>query len=225
MTETNLKKIMAAKGISKVELANRVGVTRQAVGLWEKSGRFSSSTLPKVAEALGVSVGELLGDAVTDGAPVVRVVPDSHPRAGFRRIPCHQPLDTGAIREGREIVDGYFDFAEWFLRGIAWPDIEGLELWSSGVGNSMSPTITNRALFLVDTHQKTITSSGGIYCVIVNDCLMIRRLQLVPEAEKVRVTADNPNYRDILLGYSGNGKMEDSRIIGRVVYIFNGSAA
>lgn len=48
----------AEHGLTQAELARRVGVTRQAVGLWE-SGDFRPRPVARIAEALGITDSEL----------------------------------------------------------------------------------------------------------------------------------------------------------------------
>ena len=56
MLSENLQALRKAKGLSQVELAERIHVVRQTVSKWEKGLRL--------AEVLGTTVSALLGDAV-----------------------------------------------------------------------------------------------------------------------------------------------------------------
>jgi HTH-type transcriptional regulator/antitoxin HipB len=50
------------KGLSQIELAAAVGVTKQAVSLWEKNeSGIVNSTLERVAKAFGVSMERFWG--------------------------------------------------------------------------------------------------------------------------------------------------------------------
>ena len=62
MFSENLKVIRKAKGYTQEELAIRIHVVRQTVGKWEKGLSVpDADTLIKIADALEVSVSELLG--------------------------------------------------------------------------------------------------------------------------------------------------------------------
>lgn len=52
------------KGISKTEMARIAGVSKQAVSGWFKTGRISKESALALADAAGVSVPWLLGEAV-----------------------------------------------------------------------------------------------------------------------------------------------------------------
>ena len=58
----NIKKMRLALGISQVELAKRLGVTKQCVSNWENDNILPSvDMLIKIAQFFSVSTDELLG--------------------------------------------------------------------------------------------------------------------------------------------------------------------
>jgi len=61
----NLKTIRRARGLSQVDLGEVLGVTRQTVYNWETGQAWpSAEMLPRIAEALGCSIGELFGETI-----------------------------------------------------------------------------------------------------------------------------------------------------------------
>jgi len=65
MLAENLKVLRKQKGFSQEELAVRINVVRQTVSKWEKGLSVpDADALVKLAEVLGVSTGELLGEEV-----------------------------------------------------------------------------------------------------------------------------------------------------------------
>ena len=60
---TNILRIMENKKVTQKQMADYIGVTEQKISDW-KAGRLKSYTkhLNKMAECLGVSVDELLGN-------------------------------------------------------------------------------------------------------------------------------------------------------------------
>jgi transcriptional regulator with XRE-family HTH domain len=72
-----LETLLKARGMSRSELARRVGVTRQAVSLWfqQETANIQSRHLLRVSEVLGVSAEELV-----------------------RPLPCFEPDIHGRLR-------------------------------------------------------------------------------------------------------------------------------
>lgn len=55
-----IKELRMKKGISQQELADRIGTTQAAVGLWEIGARIPrADKLPKLAEILDCSIADL----------------------------------------------------------------------------------------------------------------------------------------------------------------------
>lgn len=68
----NLQAARRAKGLSQKTLAEKIGVSRQALGKWEKDIALPGlDNLQAAAQVLGVSVDTLLGTGCTDPAPAV----------------------------------------------------------------------------------------------------------------------------------------------------------
>lgn len=58
---TELKRLRKSKGITQEQLADKVGVSPQAVSKWEISSYPDAQLLPAIADALGVTIDELYG--------------------------------------------------------------------------------------------------------------------------------------------------------------------
>ena len=70
-------------GLSQEELADRIGVPQQTIAFWERSGKTPrSEALPRLAEALGVSIEMVLGEE--DGAAPVKK--KGGPEGKLRRV-------------------------------------------------------------------------------------------------------------------------------------------
>lgn len=68
----NLQAARKAKGLSQETLAEKIGVSRQALGKWEKDIALPGlDNLQAAAQVLGVSVDTLLGTGCADPAPAV----------------------------------------------------------------------------------------------------------------------------------------------------------
>ncbi|MDE2334328.1 MAG: XRE family transcriptional regulator [Rhodospirillales bacterium] len=60
----NLERLMAARGLSRRQLAQRLGITQQAVGQWFRAVEptFPAHRIQDICAILGVTPNELLGD-------------------------------------------------------------------------------------------------------------------------------------------------------------------
>ncbi len=56
-----IKKARKASGMTQEQLADKIGVSTQAVSKWESSGYPDASLLPTIAEALGITIDTLFG--------------------------------------------------------------------------------------------------------------------------------------------------------------------
>ena len=59
MTEIRIKDIMSAKGFTNTSLAEKMGVTKQAVGKMVKAESLTLITLQKIADALDVPIWQM----------------------------------------------------------------------------------------------------------------------------------------------------------------------
>lgn len=107
-------------------------------------------------------------------------------------------------------VNGFWSFPEVVKAG--WrnmPHVYAVPV----VGDSMDPTLTSGSYVFIDmTH--TIPSPEDIYACDFGDGLAIKRLQLVPRSDKIKIISDNERYADHEL------LREDVRVYGRVVAWF-----
>lgn len=105
-----IRRLREAAGLSKAELAKRVGVSDVAVGYWEsgESKTVNSANLVSLGIALGISVSDLLDDpmAVDRDEGVARVAELIAERdelvAVLRR--CYQYIVTGEDRREAAIA-------------------------------------------------------------------------------------------------------------------------
>lgn len=66
MTDSNLRRLRLAAGLTLRELARQIGEHPSNVSYWERTGHPPrSNVLAAIAEALGVSVDEVLGQSKT----------------------------------------------------------------------------------------------------------------------------------------------------------------
>jgi phage repressor protein C with HTH and peptisase S24 domain len=76
-------------------------------------------------------------------------------------------------------------------------------------GDSMEPTLLSGDMILVDHSKNFIDPQGGIYAIVMEDMIMIKRLQVLGQG-RIRVVSDNLHYEPIEMNADAliiNGKV------------------
>lgn len=225
------------KGLTQAVIAKHFEIDRVSVTQWEgDTTRPDPDKIPELARLLGTTIDWLLEGV---GAPPSAIVgsydPDSPPEGSpdDRTDERPQPQIAGDVAnlnlrgglglgspEGVEIndegqiyadhVNGFWSFPPVVKAG--WRNMP--QVYSIPVeGDSMEPTLTSGSYVFVDmTH--TVPTPEDIYACDYGDGLTIKRLQLVPRTDKIRVMSDNARYTDYEL------RREEVRVYGRVVAWF-----
>ncbi|WP_282093075.1 S24 family peptidase [Epibacterium ulvae] len=81
-------------------------------------------------------------------------------------------------------------------------------------GDSMSPTMEERDLLMIDTSTADDPLFGGVYAFSFEDALFVKRLQKMPNG--ILATSDNKEYERFTIPAADLGKFN---LIGRVVWI------
>lgn len=199
-----IRRFMAARGLRPKPWAIRAGLDPKTLAnfLNGKSESLTHTSLAKLANAEGVTVGEIIGER----APRPRAV-------AVRGIKVSAAAGGGAeiIEEEDEAEPFYFrrSFIDRVSRGGAG------NLAVIGItGDSMEPTFRNDDVVLLDMSQTNIASVSGIYCVLYGGGLVVKRVDVIPgERPKVRIRSDNKAAYDPI-----ETDAEDVRIIGRVIW-------
>lgn len=107
-------------------------------------------------------------------------------------------------------TDGYWSFPD----GIRdrWRNM-GATYALPVVGDSMAPTLPDGAVVFVDTSHK-VPSPADLYAVDYGDGLMVKRVELIPQTENVRIISDNDRYQTYELA------RETVNVFGRIVAWF-----
>jgi hypothetical protein len=102
-------------------------------------------------------------------------------------------------------------FSRAWLRGFTRSAPEQL-FWAAGDGDSMEPTIRSGEVMLIDTAQKTMSISEGIWAVAIGDVGMIKRLH-VPGKGRVQLISDNGRIPPAEVAE------DEVHIVGRVIAV------
>ncbi len=205
--ESVLLKLMREKGISQKRLANRTGVTRQAVSGWLKGAKPRGMRLRAAAEVLGVELWDLTGILAEPGEGE-----------------CVQVLGFEALC-GTGVVPGPAPRVRWVeLRGDFLRSLPGVTPASSfGIvrarGKAMEPAVPEGAYALIDRSQRD-PRSGGIFCLFVGERFCLGRVASGPLGAEALEFDDPAEPALPLLGESP----ARSEVVGRLVCVLERSA-
>jgi phage repressor protein C with HTH and peptisase S24 domain len=206
-------------------LAREMKVSPSAFRKWLKGeAEPSRERLVALAHAAGVSVAWL---AEGEGAePVFEPVPG--PR---RRNPsglAEEPPDWGnfvllpkrpeAAAAGGETPPApsgneYLALRQDWIRSVCRVEPENLRL-ELAVGESMTPTIKNGSILLIDSTDKQI-HSFGVYVLEVNGERLVKRVQRKHDGSLVLIS-DNAAYQPDMVPAANR---DDVAVLGRVVWV------
>lgn len=196
------------------------GVTRGAVGNWERDQGIKEENLEAISKTTGVSF-EWLATGRGDMDPSQNVAPIPKP-SNMVRIPdlnLFGALGGGGLLEVISAVDsgmptdpdqlrGFWTFPEYMVR--AFRNVRGIYAWEVR-GDSMEPTLAGGSVVFVDTEQNLLPPDD-IYALDAGDGLVVKRLKLVPRSPHIDVISDNKERYpvDRLL-------REEVRVYGRII--------
>ena len=192
--------------LTQSELAQRVGVSRSTIAMWETGGsQPDNDALRVMADAMGVSTDYLLGrtdqprPAVDWDAAGILQLPDTVPVPLVGDIACGTPILAEQNIEDYLQVPSYVH-ASFCLRCH---------------GDSM----INARIFdgdLVFIRKQDAVDDGEIAAVLIGDEATLKRVRKLPG--KLVLSPCNPMYDDMI--YQG-AELDDVRILGKAVYFIS----
>ena len=106
MLSTQIKELRTQRGMSQEELAEVIGVTQQAVGLWERNkGLPEAKNLIKLADYFKIPLEALLNSEIKPSNPIPKQKP-SLTDGEKELIKKYRQLDNG----GKKAVENCLDF-------------------------------------------------------------------------------------------------------------------
>jgi phage repressor protein C with HTH and peptisase S24 domain len=215
--KNKLGDIMRERHVTQQELAQALGVSRQAISYWIHADRLTSDTAAKLAAHFQISLGALFGAEESNGEQMIRVTGIEPPPPGYVRVKVFEVFGScGFGAHNDDLVKGAVDVAMWFAQSL--PGVTALDRLEiiSSTGDSMSPTIENKSLVFVDRNQTAIRD--GVFCLRIGDELYIKRIMRNIDGT-LTLISDNPLYPPKNID---RADLPQTAIIGRVVYAFNG---
>lgn len=183
MDNSRIVSARKALGWTQQDLAERLGVTQQAVQRYEKQARdLKSSVLVDLSRELGVSVSYLLG--LDDSPSVLPVAP-----APSRMVPVVGRVAAGEAREAIERNDRSQSVTDELLRLCGDPVMVEVS------GNSMNRLFPDGALLLVDRAAEV--RNGDVAAVFVNgDDVTVKRVYFERGSVRLHPESYDQEYRD-----------------------------
>lgn len=209
-----IAKLRADLGLSQSELARRANVSQATIAKLEKGFTSGSSHIHRIARELGTTPQYLTGetDDPSEGAlplPTPDLLSDQLGVVEIKEIDltygmgaCY--LDVPVIAESR-----HFSLAWVRLYTNSSPD---KLFFARGIGDSMSPTLLDSDMVLIDTAQQMPRMADQIWAIAYGQVGMIKRLRPMPDGS-VKILSDNDR---VPAEIAVDGEMH---IIGRVVAV------
>lgn len=201
---TRISEIADAVG-GNSDLAKICGVSEGTIRNWRNgASEPTASNLIDIARAGGVTVERLV-----TGTP-----PAGQDDAEFILVPRYNvdaSAGAGSVVE-RESEIGRLAFRrDWLAqKGLTTANLAIIRV----KGDSMSPTVRDGSLVLVDTRQERV-AEDGIYIIMKDGHLVAKRLQVDFAASGVYIRSDNPKYDPQHLDKDAAA---DLYVIGRVIW-------
>lgn len=222
----NLKDLMdAVAGMNPTKLSKETGVNQSTIwrvlkGKIEDPG---TDVLAPLANRFRVSIAQLRGETVIDLHTVAEEAPTYGAVVTLRVYGAEASAGTGRLPNEHDTVVGSMQVSqEWLRRNV--PGITSSKNLAviTALGGSMEPTFKDGDILLVDRGVDEV-KVDTIYVLTRSDSsksgeLFVKRLQRKLNGDLL-IKSDNQLFEDELLPAKD---LPDIRVLGRVVYIWNG---
>lgn len=199
-----LKSLRKGEKLNQTELAQMIGVSRSAIGMYESGKREPDfATLERIADCFNVSIDYLHGKD-----PLPRRFYEPTVTGSYTSFPVIGDIAAGYNRLAFEDWNSEtVDIPNSYLRGRDKSEFFVLRV----VGSSMYPMYQegDRVLIL---RQETLNRSGDIGALIYNDeYATLKKIEYADNENWMRIVPINPNYEPELI--TGE-RLEHCRILG-----------
>jgi phage repressor protein C with HTH and peptisase S24 domain len=214
VTAARLREAMTDAGYkTQASLAEALGVQQPSVSVILSGRTQNTRLLPRLADLLGVSIAWLLG--TSDSKTPER-------EEGFYANAARD-MDAVLIHEtdirygmggggfdGGSLHGTQVAFPREWLRPLIKKDFDQVFI-AHATGDSMSPTLGDGDVVIVDRAQNRLRDQDSIWCIALGDLCMIKRVRVLPDGG-YQINSDNPSVAP-LTAYDG-----ELHVIGRVIW-------
>ena len=213
--DANLKIARRKKGLTQVQLSQKMQelgrkVSPQQISSWERGDYFPSHrNLSAISEVLGVA--PLTHSIVQSLSSVGRGGDTTENLANEFSMVVKK---TGAISAGPGLtptdqVDFQLAFRnDWLEKYGGVNQLVALEV----EGDSMAPELKEKDVVLINKNIKEVSLGGGIYAIKWKGNILVKRLQVNPQAGTVLIKSDNPSYETL------ETNLDDIEIEGKIIW-------
>ncbi len=202
-----LKKLRKDAGMSQGDLADAIGMSKSAVGMYEQGKRtpHNKEVLKAISDCFNVTVDYLYG--FTSEGSIIN--DEDRTRFGLRAISTKKIPMIGKIACGEPIMceQDYETFIE------ASSDIDA-DFCLTAQGDSM----INARIFdgdVVFIREQQMVENGEIAAVIVDDNeVTLKRFFYYPDRQQVILQPENPTFKPLVFN---NEELNHIRILGKAV--------
>ncbi len=169
------------------------------------SGRTKSiraEKLEPIAAALQMTVEELVSDGRTEPAQGEEEI------VKLPRYDVRLAAGAGAFPDTEQVID-YIPFNRKWLKSVVPGGVEKLVVVEVD-GDSMEPSIRSKDEILINLSD-TVVVDGGIFAILMNDALVIKRVFRSPDGLEIR--SDNDRHPSWTIRDEGSSLI----IVGRAV--------
>lgn len=215
-----LKELLKLKRMSQAEVANAIGVTQPTIGRLIDGTTKETGKLLELAIHLETTPEYLVGWSDEIG-PEARLNDRQQPFKGaaFKTKPDTVDLQEFDLAYGLgasfihdvPVTGEARTFSRGWLRHFTESPFDKL-FWARGIGDSMTPTIQDADVVLIDTAQRTPRIWDKLWAVEMGGMGMIKRLRPTKDANGMRLLSDAGQPEET--AYDG-----EMNVIGRVVAI------
>jgi len=176
-----------------------------------RPARLSERDRRALADHFGVDEAVLDGRQALPPSRVAPALPAGSDLVLIAKLDVKASAGHGAFADIETRLDRYgFDRA--WLKRMSGGDIENLSIVRVS-GDSMAPTLQDGDDILVDRSPESAKVRDGIYVLLRDETLLVKRVALEPMSGKFAISSDNPAYPS----WPGCDPREVN-ILGRVIW-------